>query len=141
MVIAVDDVEQSLAIVDLARAHFPQLELVVRARDVTHWNELRDRGIQWAERELFESSLRTARSVLETLGYGPYEARRQAFRFRQHNLRLLEKMYPHHKDRAKTIAVVRQGRQQFEEQMAQERAEAERRRRSGVTGGPVGWDG
>ena len=34
-VIAVDDVEQSLAIVDLAKEHFPKLQLVVRARDAT----------------------------------------------------------------------------------------------------------
>jgi hypothetical protein len=45
LVVAVDDVEQSLAIVDLARQHFPQLELVARARDVTHWHQLRDRGV------------------------------------------------------------------------------------------------
>ena len=37
-------------------------------------------------------------------------------------------MYPHHKDRAKVIAVVKQGRRQLEEQMAQERAEREARR-------------
>jgi glutathione-regulated potassium-efflux system ancillary protein KefC len=44
LVVAVDDKEQSLRIVDLARENFPQLELVARARDVTHWNALRDRG-------------------------------------------------------------------------------------------------
>ncbi|HZH05483.1 MAG TPA: glutathione-regulated potassium-efflux system protein KefC [Lautropia sp.] len=138
LVVAVDDVQQSLSIVDLAQAHFPHLELVVRARDVTHWNELRDRGVLWVERELFESSLRSARTVLEVLGFEPYEARRQALRFRQHNIRLLDEMHPHHKDRAKLIAVVRQGRQQFEEQMAQERTEAVRRRQGGR--GPAGWD-
>jgi glutathione-regulated potassium-efflux system ancillary protein KefC len=38
LVVAVDDKEQSLRIVDLAREHFPHLELVARARDVPHWN-------------------------------------------------------------------------------------------------------
>ena len=32
-------------------------------------------------------------------------------------------MHPHYRDRAKMIAVVKQGRQQLEEQMAQERRE------------------
>ena len=123
LVLAVDDKDQSLAIADLAHEHFPHLELVARARDVTHWNQLRDRGIVRVEREVFESSLRSARTVLEVLGYGPHEARNQAMRFRRHNLELFEKMYPHYKDRAKLIAVVKQGRQQLEEQMAQERAE------------------
>src|SRR3954469_1536340 len=86
LVVAVDDTGQSLAIVDLAREHFPHLELVARARDVTHWNELRDRGVMRVERELFESSLRSGRTVLELLGLQPHEARKQAMRFRRHNL-------------------------------------------------------
>ena len=129
LVIAVDDTEQSLAVVDLAREHFPHLQLVARARDVTHWNQLRDRGVMRVERELFESSLRSARTVLEVMGYSPNEARTHAMRFRRHNLQLFEQMHPHHKDRAKLIAVIKQGRQQLEEQMAQERAQAHQLRR------------
>lgn len=123
LVVAVDDMAQSLKIVDLAREHFPNLQIVARARDVTHWNLLRERGVKLVEREMFESSLRSARSVLELLGQDPDEARQSTMRFRQHNLELLEKIHPHFKDRAKLIAVVKQGRQQLEEQMAQERAE------------------
>ena len=121
MVVAVDDVAQSLKIVDLVQAHFPNLQIVARARDVPHWNQLRDRGVMRVERELFESSLRSARSVLELLGQSADEAAQTALRFRQHNLALFEKMYPHYKDRAKFVAVARQGRQQLEAQMAQER--------------------
>ena len=133
LVVAVDDVAQSLAIVDLAHAHFPQLQIVARARDVTHWNQLRDRGVMRVEREMFESSLRSARSVLELMGHGAHEARQSAMRFRQHNLELFEKMHPHYKDRAKLIAVVKQGRRQLEEQMAQEREQRAQQR-------PPGWD-
>ncbi|MEP6825365.1 MAG: cation:proton antiporter, partial [Ramlibacter sp.] len=139
LVVAVDDKEQSLAIVDLAREHFPHLELVARARDVTHWNLLRDRGVLRVERELFESSLRSARTVLEVLGFAPHEARRQSMRFRRHNVELFEKMYEHRQDRAQMIAVAKQGRQQLEEQMAQERAEAQQRRRENEARAP-GWD-
>jgi len=128
LVVAVDDVEQSLAIVDLAREHFPTLPIVARARDVTHWNQLREREVTLVERELFESSLRSARSVLEVLGQPAHVARQSTMRFRQHNLKLFEKMRPHFKDRTKLIAAVKQGRQQLEEQMAQERAEREKRR-------------
>lgn len=124
LMVAVDDVEQSLAIVDLAQAHFPQLSIVARARDVTHWNQLRERGVTLVQRELFESSLRSARSVLEILGHSPDAARHSAQRFRQHNLALFEQLRPHFKDRSQLIAAVKQGRQQLEEQMAQERASA-----------------
>jgi len=127
LVLAVDDKEQSLKIVDIAREHFPNLQIVARARDVTHWNELRDRGVMIVERELFESSLRSGRSVLELLGHSPHEARQTAMRFRRHNLALFEEMYPHRKDRAKLIAVARQGRAQLEDQMAQEREDLAKR--------------
>ena len=128
LVVAVDDVDQSLKIVDLARAHFANLTIVARARDVTHWNQLRDRNVTLVQREMFESSLRSGRSVLELLGHSPEEADVSARRFRTHNLELFEQMYPHYKDRAKMIAVAKQGRQQLEAQMAQERLERARRK-------------
>jgi glutathione-regulated potassium-efflux system ancillary protein KefC len=134
LVLTVDNVDQSLAIVDMVREHFPHLQIVARARDVTHWNKLRDRGITLLERELFESSLRSGRTVLELLGYAHHEARRVALRFRHHNLALLETMYPHYKDRSKLIAVIKESRQQFEAQMAQERDDHAKR-----SGPPQGW--
>ncbi len=123
LVLAVDNVEQSLKIVDLARAHFPQLEIVARARDVTHWNQLRDRAVMLVQRELFESSLLSARSVLELMGQTPEAAVSITQRFRQHNLELFEQLHPHYKDSAKMISGVKQGRRQLEEQMARERAD------------------
>ena len=121
LVVAVDDVEQSLAIVDLAKEHFPKLQLVVRARDATHWNKLRDHDVTLIQRELFESSLQSAGSVLELLGYAATDAQRLVQLFKTHNIQLLEQMYPHYKDRAKLISVAKLGRAQLAEQMARER--------------------
>ncbi|MCB1932055.1 MAG: glutathione-regulated potassium-efflux system protein KefC [Candidatus Accumulibacter sp.] len=129
LVLAVDDVEQSLKIVDLVHEHFPNLEIVARARDVTHWNQLRDHRVMRVHRELFESSLCTARSVLELLGHSADDALVTTTRFRAHNLELFERLHPHYQDRERMIAVVKQGRQQLEEQMAQERIERAARRR------------
>ena len=120
-VIAVDDVERSLAIVDLAKEHFPKLQLVVRARDATHWNKLKDRDVSLIQRELFESSLQSATSVLELLGYPGVDASRLVQVFKAHNIALLEQMYPHYKDREKLISVAKIGRDQLAEQMAKER--------------------
>ena len=127
LVVAVDDVEQSLAIVDLAKEHFPQMQLVVRARDATHWNKLRDRDVTLIQRELFESSLQSAGSVLELLGYAAPDASRIVQLFRTHNFELLELMHPHYQDRAKVINTVKQGRAQLAEQMAKEREMAGKR--------------
>ncbi|MGJ7483653.1 glutathione-regulated potassium-efflux system protein KefC [Variovorax sp. LT2P21] len=127
VVVAVDDVEQSLEIVDVVREHFPQARLVARARNVSHLYQLQDRQVEFIERELFESSLRSARSVLEVLGWPAHEARESAMRFRQRNIKLTADTYPHYKDRAKFIAVAKEGRQQFAEQMAREREERQKR--------------
>ena len=123
LVVAVDDPEQSLKIVTLARKHFPQLQVVARARDLTHWNALRDLGVTLVQRELFESSLASARTVLELMGQSPTLAQEMTRRFREHNITLADRMYPHHKDRAKMVAVAREGRAQLAEQMAKERQE------------------
>jgi glutathione-regulated potassium-efflux system ancillary protein KefC len=131
LVLAVDDMAQSLKIVDMVKQHFPQLQIVARARDVTHWYALRDRGVMRVERELFESSLLSARSVLELLGQPPDAAAQAAERFRQHNLALFEQMYPHHTDREKVIAVARQGRLQLEAQMAREREQQAQQKQAG----------
>ncbi|MEJ1128459.1 glutathione-regulated potassium-efflux system protein KefC [Variovorax sp. CCNWLW225] len=127
IVVAVDDIEQSLNIVDLVREHFPQARIIARARNVTHLFQLRDRGVTDVEREVFESSLRSARTTLEALGWPAHEARETAMRFRRRNILLSDEIYPHYKDRAKLIAANKAGRQQFEEQMAREREERQRR--------------
>lgn len=39
-----------------------------RGHDLTHWHQLRDLGVQRVQRELFESSLHSAHTVLELMG-------------------------------------------------------------------------
>lgn len=131
LVIAVDDIEHSLQIADLARQHFPHLRIVARARNVTHWHELRRRGITDIERETLGSALTSARSVLEALGWHPHHARELALRFRQHTLQQLEAQRPHYQDEAKLVAIAKQGRRQLEEMFAQERAARQARRKEG----------
>lgn len=91
-VVAVDDVEQSLAVVDLARQHFAQATLVARARNAQHWYGLHARGVATIERETLDSALMSGRSVMELMGWSPSEARNQAMRFRQHNIELLHQL-------------------------------------------------
>jgi glutathione-regulated potassium-efflux system ancillary protein KefC len=45
LIVAIDNVDQSLEIVDICKEHFPQLQLVVRARNVQHYYELRAKGV------------------------------------------------------------------------------------------------
>ena len=132
LVLAVDAPGPSLKIAALAREHFPHLKIVARARDLTHWNDLRDLGVTQVQRELFESSLLSARSVLEHMGLQESETDALLARFRQHNIALADRMYPHHKDQARMIAVAREGRSQLAEQLAKEREERTLRSAAGM---------
>nr|WP_316640340.1 glutathione-regulated potassium-efflux system protein KefC [uncultured Roseateles sp.] len=125
LVLAIDDMAQSLEVAALAREHFPQLQVVARARNVQHYYGLRDLGVTLIERETLDAALMSARSVLELMGFEPHEARTLALRFRKHNVGQVEKLFPHHRDEAQLIAMTKQGRQQLEEQFAQERLMAQ----------------
>ena len=129
-VLAIDDVEQSVAVARLVREHFPRLGIVARARNVSHYYQLRNLGVEAVERETLDSALMSGRSALERLGLERHQARTLALRFRRHNLELVEQMRPHTGDEAQLIAIAKQGRQQLEEQFAREREEARQHRRS-----------
>ncbi|MCE4538478.1 glutathione-regulated potassium-efflux system protein KefC [Pelomonas sp. P7] len=136
LVIAIDDIAQSLTLAELAREHFPELAVVARARNVQHYYRLRELGVSHVERETFDAALMSARSVLELTGMEPHAARRQAMRFRRHNIELLESMVPLQRDENALIAAAKLGRQQFDQLLAAER-EAEEAHRRAQRGG---WD-
>ena len=144
IVVAIDDVEQSLEVVDIVREHFPQATLVARARNTTHWYGLHQRGVQHIERETLDAALLSGRSVLQLMGMPPHSARQQALRFRQHTIELLAEMAPHLGDQKKLIKVARQGREQLEAMWSRERAERgerQARRGEGFTATPRDGDG
>ncbi|HET6338645.1 MAG TPA: glutathione-regulated potassium-efflux system protein KefC [Polyangiales bacterium] len=130
---AIDDVDASVQLTDLVREHFPKLHMVARARNVTHYFELRARGVEVVERETFESALHAARGALVKLGIAPYEAREQADRFRQHNVRTLEAMLPNYRDETSRLSVAHAGRVELEDQFERDRVEMDR------IGAAVGW--
>ncbi len=129
LVLAIDDVAQSVETAKMVRENFPALRIVARARNVQHYFELADLGVTLIERETLDSALMSARSVLEELGWLPHQARTLALRFRRHNVEQLLKMAPHRHDEARLISTAKQGRQQLEELFAQERDAAARRGR------------
>jgi glutathione-regulated potassium-efflux system ancillary protein KefC len=132
LVVAVDDQEDSLEIVDLAQEHFPHLKLVVRARNVAHVYELIDRDIHTWERETFDSSLRMGTDVLKVLGWESYSAVKAAARFRDHNIQLIYNQHSVRGDRAKLVSAVKQAREDLEKMFA---GEDEQRKRH-----HDGWD-
>ena len=96
LVVAVDDKQQSLKIIDLARRNYPHLKVLVRAMDMDHTYELMKRGVDGYKRDTFESSLMLGIEALTHLGYKPYRAHRLAQTFRIHNRKVIRELFQHH---------------------------------------------
>jgi glutathione-regulated potassium-efflux system ancillary protein KefC len=126
LVNAIDDVEDSLELVDTVREHFPKLKILARARNVGHYAQLRQRNVQVVERETFESALRLGRQALQELDVPPFEARERVDRFRRHNVRLLDSLMPYFNDEARRLSLAKSGRAELERQFEEERAALER---------------
>jgi glutathione-regulated potassium-efflux system ancillary protein KefC len=131
LVVALDDVEASLRLVDAVRAHYPHLPVVARARNVSHLFGLMNRGIEHIERETFESALRAGRRVLRELGFGAHEARLAADTFRRHDLAALDAMYPHYQDEIQLISLAQTARDELTDLFEHDREIRERERTGG----------
>lgn len=120
LVIALDDVDASVKLAELAQEHFPHLRVVARARNVSHYIKLKQLQIRHVERETFESALRIGRRALEHLGVAPYEARERADRFRRHNVQALEELLPVFGDESRRLSLAKAGRAQLEAQVLED---------------------
>jgi glutathione-regulated potassium-efflux system ancillary protein KefC len=114
LVLAIDDIEDSLQLVDAVRNEFPDLPILARARNVTHYYQLMDRGVTLIERETFESALQLGRHVLCELGYGAYQARQAALKFREHNKSSLLAVYPFYKDQQQFVSMAKRARDELD---------------------------
>lgn len=121
IIVAIDDIEHSLKLVDMARQEFPHLIILARARNVQHVFELTERGVPVIQREVFESALLLGERALVQMGYAPYAARQAALKFRGHDLRSLVKRYEARGNEEELITVAREARQQLEEAMNADR--------------------
>ncbi|MBD8528610.1 MULTISPECIES: glutathione-regulated potassium-efflux system protein KefC [unclassified Massilia] len=120
LVLAIDDIEDSLALADAVREHFPDLPILARARNVTHYYQLMDRGVTIIERETFESALQLGRRVLCQLGYGAYRARAATLKFREHNKASVDAVYPFYKDREQYASMSKRARDELNDMFARD---------------------
>ncbi len=68
-VLAIDDMESSMRVLEIVKATFPHLQIVARARNRQHAYALLAAGVEHVIRETFPSSVSAARIVLEELGF------------------------------------------------------------------------
>jgi glutathione-regulated potassium-efflux system ancillary protein KefC len=103
VVVALEEIGDSLKVVDHAKRHFPNLAIVARARNRHHAYLLMDRGVTHIVRETFYSSLRLTEKVLEELGIEQEDAKRTVALFEEHDERTLVEQHGFYDDEKQII--------------------------------------
>jgi monovalent cation:proton antiporter-2 (CPA2) family protein len=85
LVIAIDDKDKAIEMINIARMHFPGLKILARAYDRTHAYELIHAGADFISRETFGSALAMGEEALKLLGLSETRAQRMAASFDHHD--------------------------------------------------------
>ena len=83
--IAVDEPDKTLEIIDTAQKHFPHLKILARTIDRRHTYEVLKKNISGWRRETFDSALHIGKDALQLLGADEAQAERSAKLFSEHD--------------------------------------------------------
>lgn len=90
LIIAIDDVEDNMNLARHLRLNYPDLTILVRARDRHHARLLHDLGISQIWRETYASALSMAQQTLVETGLPEDEAQNLMMHFKQEDERLIQ---------------------------------------------------
>ncbi len=113
-VLAVDQVDSSIAIAKMIMEHFPELHIVARARNRAHAYQLYSLGVKYVFRETFDTSLEAAKRTLIELGIPEGTAVDQVNLFRNYDVEQLRNSIEHKDDIAKLLKLAQEGRKELE---------------------------
>ncbi|WP_303704671.1 monovalent cation:proton antiporter-2 (CPA2) family protein [Celeribacter baekdonensis] len=113
LVVALDDQKAAVHLVAYARKQRPDLFIIARARDRIHVYELYQAGADKIVREMFDSSLRAGRYVLEQMGFSEYDASVTEQAYYQHDreaLRIMAQLWDPNIPTAENTAYIERSR-------------------------------
>jgi CPA2 family monovalent cation:H+ antiporter-2 len=103
MVIAIDDMETTVNLARTLKLHYPNLPLIVRARNRIAAYDLIDLGVKHIFRETFDTSLNAGETALKILGFRSYQAKRARLKFAEADNANLHKLAKLRKGDEKTF--------------------------------------
>jgi glutathione-regulated potassium-efflux system ancillary protein KefC/glutathione-regulated potassium-efflux system protein KefB len=122
LVVAIDDTDKAVEMVQAARQAFPKLAILARAYDRRHVYELtKTPGVE-TERETFESALNMGRRALIKLGVSDRRANRAAAVFRESDNAIMKQLAPLAGEEDRYTVAVRDGRETTEKVLRAEMA-------------------
>ena len=93
IVIAIDDKERAVEMVEHVKRHHPHVTTLARAYDVGHLYLLNKAGVDIAVRELFDASLELGKEALKAVGMHPFKVEKMSQAFRRHDFTGLDSLY------------------------------------------------
>ncbi|WP_317178571.1 glutathione-regulated potassium-efflux system protein KefB [Pectobacterium sp. HCp5_1] len=132
IVITCNAPEDTMEIVHLCQQHFPNLEILARARGRVEAHELLQTGVKHFSRETFSSALELGRKTLVTVGMHPHQAMRAQQHFRRLDMRMLRELVPQLTGDVAQISRVKEARRELEDIFQREMLRERRR--------PSVWD-
>jgi glutathione-regulated potassium-efflux system ancillary protein KefC len=118
LVVAIDEADAALRLIDLVHENFPQIKIVARAWDVAHVFELLEHRVDVYERETFEGALRLGEEALKLLGFSAWRAKQAAHLFRAHDEETLRELYHnYHEDLDVRVRISADARERLREMM------------------------
>lgn len=122
LVVALVNIEASLEVTRLVKAHFPHITLIVRARDRAHAYQLVELGVENPIREIYESSLSAAMRTLTEVGYTEGQSQNAIDIFREHDQSLLHQAIAISKDPKELALLAKQSRKELKDLFSKDNA-------------------
>jgi CPA2 family monovalent cation:H+ antiporter-2/glutathione-regulated potassium-efflux system protein KefB len=113
LILALDNMDASVAVAQMVRRKFPHLHVYARARNRHHVHLLMAAGVQDIVRETYFSSLRLTEMALGGLGIEPDQASRAIALFRAHDERILHETYAIAHNEAAMIQTTQEANQEL----------------------------
>lgn len=133
IIIAFDNAEKNIALVETVKKHFPHLKILVRAIDRPDAYELLNSGVNEVYRETIDVSLRMGIDAMRILGVRAHRAHRAAKTFLKHDENALRELSAMRGDKKEYLSAARQYIAELEELIQSDDADPELER-------DAGWD-
>ncbi len=113
LIVAVEPVDESLPIVEVAKRNFPHLTVLARARNRRHAHLLMDRDADGVVRDTFYSALRVAGEAMRLMGTQPDTIERALALFAEHDERVLRDQHAIYRDERQLIQTSQQAAEEL----------------------------
>jgi len=92
LIVAVDDSEKAIEIVETAQKHFPHLKILARTKGWAEYYEMLEKDLLGVYREFSDVALRIGADALGHIGRRKYQVQRSLKKFRKHDEEFLREL-------------------------------------------------